>query len=84
MRIRILSSPPLLSFSFYLGFLYSATATMGQRPILSLLGNVVISAIVVGCTYPHSHALRTGGFLLTALCTWHCITIAKDSLVRNP
>jgi hypothetical protein len=80
----IILSPPSLLSTLYPELLRSATATMGPHPILSLLGNVVISAIVVGCTPQRSHALRTGGFLLTALCTWHCITTAKVSLIRNP
>ncbi|KAJ0414577.1 membrane bound O-acyl transferase family-domain-containing protein [Aspergillus carlsbadensis] len=57
---------------------------MGLHPVLSISGSVVISSIVVGCTPPHRHAIRSGALLLIALCTWQCTTTAKARLVRNP
>jgi hypothetical protein len=57
---------------------------MEPHPLLAFSAIVLTSASVVGCTPPNSHVLRAGAFLLIALCTWHCITTAKDVLIRNP
>jgi hypothetical protein len=57
---------------------------MALHLFLAFSAIIFISVTVVGCTPPNWHVLRAGAFLLIALCTWHCITTAKDVLIRNP
>ncbi|KAL4887232.1 membrane bound O-acyl transferase family-domain-containing protein [Aspergillus karnatakaensis] len=57
---------------------------MALHPILSILGTIAVSSVIVGCTPGTSYAARFGGLILAVIFTCNCITGVKDALVRSP